>query len=282
MTGLPQNPGSSRSASSSTARCTGTLTVNLVWGNDMDVSGSYMRNSRVAVGGEVTVRVTGPVRRENKTTSGRIVFDDLPCGAYMVSAIFTGRDPLVERARREVGSTRWSYTAEITSLDGTLTMDADTNKCNFFVYDMIQQVHGSAPTYTYARRFTLGLWTRTVPDLAGSWAEHDNSANDKTEGWRNITYKGARAEPVRPGSILAISATYSDATGHVGIVSYPAPATIRAQVAGARHAVAVIMQGETISADGRRVVENDWGFRTSSSPGTNSLNSSAAGIEVKT
>ena len=282
MSRLPRNAGSSRSAGSSTARCTGTLTVNLVWGNDMDVSGSYMRNSRVTVGGEVTVRVTGPETRERKTTSGQIVFEDLPCGAYMVSAIFTGKDRLVERARREVGKTRWNYAPSITSLDGTLSMPANTNKCNFFVYDMIQQTHGSAPTYTYARRFTLGLWTRTVPDLAGSWAEHDNSANDQTEGWRNITYKGARAEAVRPGSILGISATYSDATGHVGIVSYPAPATIRAQVAGARHTVAVIMQGKTISADGRSVVENDWGFRTSSSPATNSLNSSAAGIEVKT
>lgn len=281
MTGLPANPGSRRSASSSTASCAGTLTVNLVWGNDMDVSGSYMRNSRVAVGGEVTVRVTGPEMREEKTTSGQIVFEDLPCGAYMVSAIFTGSDPLVERARRAVGSTRWNYAPAITSLDGTLTMDKNTNKCNFFVYDMIQQVHGSAPTYTYARRFTLGLWTRTVPDLAGSWAEFDNSASDKTEGWRNITYKGARAEAVRPGSILGISAAYSDATGHVGIISYPAPATIRARVAGARHTVAVIMQGKTISADGRSVVENDWGFRTSSSPATNSLNSPAAGIEVK-
>ena len=48
-----------------------------------------MRNSRVAVGGEVTVRVTGPEMREEKTTSGQIVFEDLPCGAYMVSAIFT-------------------------------------------------------------------------------------------------------------------------------------------------------------------------------------------------
>jgi hypothetical protein len=282
MTGLPKNSGSRRSASSSTAACTGTLTINLVWGNDRDVSGSYMRNSRVAVGGEVTVRVTGPIMRENRTTSGQIVFGDLPCGDYMVSAIFTGTDPLVERARREVGSTRWNYSSAITSLDGTLEMPGNTNKCNFFVYDMIQQVHGSAPTYTYARRFTFGLWTRTVPDLAGSWAEHDNSANDKTEGWRNITYRGARAEPVRPGSILGISAAYSDATGHVGIISYPAPATIRARVAGARHTVAVIMQGQTISADSRRVVENDWGFRTSSSPATNSLNSPAAGIEVKT
>ena len=281
MSRLPRNAGSNRSAGSSTARCTGALTVNLVWGNDMDVSGSYMRNSRVTVGGEVTVRVTGPETRERKTTTGRIVFDDLPCGAYMVSAIFTGTDPLVERARREVGSTRWNYAPEITSLDGTISMDGNTNKCNFFVYDMIQQVHGSAPTYTYARRFTFGLWTRTVPDLAGSWAEHDNSTSDKTEGWRNITYKGARAEAVRPGSILGISATYSDATGHVGIISYPAPATIRARVAGARHTVAMIMQGRTISADGRSVVENDWGFRTSSSPATSSLNSPAAGIEVK-
>ena len=281
MTDLPQNSGSSRSASSATAGCTGTLTVKLHWGNDKDVTGRYMKDSRVPIGGEITVRVSGPEMREEKTESGSIVFADLPCGDYTVDAIFTGTEKLAERARKEIGKTRWNYVPEITSLDGKLSLPAKTNKCNFFVYDMIQQTYGSAPTYTYARRFTLGMWTRTVPDLAGSWAEHDNSASDKTEGWENVSYKGARPTPVKPGSVLGIAASYSDATGHVGIISYPDPGQAQATVAGAKHEVTVVMQGKTVSADGRSIVEGFWGFRTSRDKEKSSLNSPDAGIEVK-
>lgn len=281
MLDLPLNGGSGQSASSATAGCTGTLLVRLHWGNDADVSGQYMRDSRVPIGGEVTVRVTGPDMREEKTTNGQITFADLPCGDYTIDAVYTGTEALTDRARRYIGNTRWNYPPAVTSLDGRLEQPANTNKCNFFIYDMIQQTFGSAPQYTYARRFTLGLWTRTVPDLAGSWAEEDNSASDQTEGWENISYKGARPTPVKPGSVLAIAASYGDATGHVGVISYPDPGQASATVQGARLEVTVVMQGKTVSADGRSVVEGIWGFRTSRDKEKSSLNSPEAGIEVK-
>jgi len=41
------------------------------------------------------------------------------------------------------------------------------------------------------------------------------------------------------------------------------------------------MPGKTISADDTSVVENEWGFRTSRNKEISSLNSSAAGVEVR-
>lgn len=281
MLDLPLNDGSAQSASSATAGCSGTLVVRLHWGNNADVASPYMRDSRVLVGGEVTVRVTGPETREDTTTDGRITFADLPCGDYTIDAIYTGQEPLADRARQEIGSVSWNHAPEVTSRDGTLKLDAKTNKCNLFIYDMIQQEFGTAPTYTYARRFTFGQWTRTVPDLASSWAAEDNTTADQTEGWENISYRGANPTPVKPGSILAIAASYGDATGHVAVISYPDPGQALATVQGARVDATVIMQGKTVSADGRSVVENDWGFRTSRNMETSSLNSPQAGIEVK-
>lgn len=102
------------------------------------------------------------------------------------------------------------------------------------------------------------------------------------EGWHNIVFKN-ESKPVKPGSILAISATYADATGHVGIVSYPkndiAGAFVRKS--GPVLPVPVLMQGQTISAAGDRVRHNNWGFRSSASPEKNSLNSPRSGIEVR-
>ncbi|SFJ54889.1 hypothetical protein [Jannaschia pohangensis] len=277
----PGNPGSNRPAGSPVAGCVGTLIVNVHWGNDANAGTPYMKDSRVKVGGVVAIALRGPSTQNVTTTTGTHTFRDIPCGDYAVGVAVDETNALVDRAKEYVGSTRWAYAPSITSLDGELSLPGRTNKCNFFIYDMIQQTYGSAPTYTYGRGGSWSPIRKTVPDLAGSWATNDNSASDPTEGWRNIDYRPPRGTPVAPGSILAIAANYSDATGHVGIVSYPEPANATQAVRGSTHTVTVVMQGQTISATGAAVVENNWGFRTSDKKETNSLNSPAAGVEVR-
>lgn len=167
-------------------------------------------------------------------------------------------------------------------MDGQFTYDGGANKCNMFVYDMLQSSGMPAPTYTYDRRGPSWLTgTATVPSLAGHWADFDNSPTDITTGWGNINFQNEQFSVI-PGSILAIGANYSNATGHVGIISYPLDGQGNEKVqVGLTKEVYIIMQGQTISAGGTSVVENDWGFRTSSHPEKNSLNSPSAGIEIE-
>lgn len=212
---------------------------------------------------------------------GEVIFQDVPCGIYTVEAEYLGKSKLVENAMKEVARTRWSHPSSTTSLDGKVSLSANTNKCSFFVYDMIQKTYGSSPTCSYWSKSNFPR--NTVPALAKHWAEHKNSYfGDETEGWHNIVFKN-ESRPVKPGSILAISATYADATGHVGIVSYPKNGIAGAfvQRSGPVLPVPVLMQGQTISAAGDRVHHNNWGFRSSASPEKNSLNSPRSGIEVR-
>ncbi len=278
---LPGNPGGDRRVGSSVAPCSGTLIVNVHWGNDADIGAPYMKDSRIKVGGPVSIVVSGPVSRTEITETGSHTFRDLPCGAYSVGVAVHRGNALVDRALTHVGQTRWAYANEITSLDGGISLPRNTNKCNFFVYDMIQQVHGSAPTYTYGRGGSWSPIRKTVPALAGSWAETDDPASDNTPGWRSINFRPPGRDAVPPGAILAIAARYADATGHVGIITYPDPASTTTRINAATRMVTVVMPGKTVSAAGSAVLHNDWGFRTSSAPEINSLNSPAAGVEVK-
>ncbi len=281
MSRLPRNPRPHRDVGTVVQACSGTLVVELHYGNDADVSAPYLKDSGVKVGGSVTVQVkSSKATRTAVSVDGIATFENLPCATYTVSATYVAAYALVDAAIGKVGSKRWGYRTAVTSYDKKLSLPANTNKCSFFIYDMIQQTYGSAPIYTYARRFTFGLWTREAPALAGQWAERDNSAGDKTKGWSDVTFTGRTGVAVAPGAILAISADYTDATGHVGIIGYPLDGTGTGTLRGGRATVVVVMQGQTISATDSAVVKNDWGFRTSSHPEKNSLNAPRAGIEV--
>jgi hypothetical protein len=282
MSRLPRNTRPHRDVGSVVQACSGTLVVELHYGNDADVQNPYLKDSGVKVGGSVTVTVkSSKATRTAVSVDGVATFEDLPCATYAVTATYVGASALVDAAVAKVASKRWGYRVAVTSYDSKLSLPANTNKCSFFIYDMIQQTYGSAPIYTYARRFTFGLWTRDTPPLAGHWAERDNGAGDKTKGWRDVTYTGRTGVAVAPGAILAISADYSDATGHVGIIGYPRDGTGTGTLRGGRATVTVVMPGRTISATDTAVVHNDWGFRTSSHPEKNSLNAPRAGIEVR-
>lgn len=277
---LPPNDASRQDFDAVVAPCSGELTVSLHYGNDADTLLPYMRDSKVLIGGEVTVKISGPIRREETTNTGEVTFSNIPCGHYMIETLFTGTDALVERALLEVGSRRWAFRKKVKSFDGKMSMRSGTNKCNFFVYDMIEQVYGSSPAYTYARRLSWLRGDNTVPALARHWAEEDNSESDPTPEWHNIQFRNGR-NPVSPGSILAIESESALASGHVGIIAYPENGQGLAQVTNACHHTVVIMQGRTISANSEQVVNNDWGFRTSVNDGQNSINYPSAGVEVK-
>jgi len=287
---LPANPGGAEAAGSAVASCKGTLVVTVNYGQNADAGGIYMKDSGVRVGGPVKVKVIGPETREELTTIGQVTFRELICGDYSIEASYDGTDPLVETAKGRIGSTRWNFAVETTSLDRRFTMPAMRNKCSFFVYDMIQSTYGTAPVMTYQRGTNsfMGRYSPfwgTLPALADDWAEDDNSADDETEGWRNIDFGPPRGTAVPPGAVLAIEIAYSDATGHVAIVAYPEDGSADGEVRGARHRATVLMQGRSISDSGEGIVHNDWGFRTMKDGAptgpTTSLRSPDAGIEVK-
>lgn len=62
----------------------------------------------------------------------------------------------------------------------------------------------------------------------------------------------------KPGDIIAYRHQYSDATGHVGIISYPKPAIKRVFVAEeTSNVVNLIMERQTISAGNQTIDENN-------------------------
>jgi RHS repeat-associated protein len=110
----------------------------------------------------------------------------------------------------------------------------NTNKCNLFVHDVLveagvgQAMANGGVLYNY-----FGIGEPKYPILAGQWA--DPSYDIK--GWRVVT------GPVIPGDIIAEAHNYSDATGHVGIVTGNNLST----------SASSLRQGV--------IVENSWGFR---------------------
>lgn len=137
-----------------------------------------------------------------------------------------GGDPLVDNARLEVGSANWAV------VSNRPPYPAGTNKCNLFVYEMANRAGKSVPMFDRWSWSNFGYVD--YPPLAGQWA--DPSVD--IPGWEVVT------DP-QPGDVAAIAHNYSDATGHVAIVSGP---------------------NTTISANSNEIVENDWGFRPGQTP----------------
>ncbi len=137
-------------------------------------------------------------------------------------------EQLVAGARSQVGRTEWAKSAS------RGPYPEGTNKCNLFVYEMLQN-QGMAPPKK--KRWVFG---KKYPPLAGDWGDKDA----KIPGWEVVSTP-------KPGDVVAIKNLSSfagdiiGATGHVGIVS------------GDR---------TTISADKNAIVENDWGFREGQAP----------------
>ena len=140
---------------------------------------------------------------------------------------------IIPTAKKYVGSATWAYSANKPPY-GT-----NTNKCNLFVYDALNQAGASVQMKKRDRGFWKGLITKRYvkhPPLAGQWANPSVSI----PGWKVVTTP-------QVGDVAAEAIQYSNATGHVGIVS-------EVTMGG--------KSGKTISATDKQVVENDWGFRS--------------------
>ncbi len=142
------------------------------------------------------------------------------------SGASTLEEPTVLEARKQIGSKAWAFDAD------RPPYPPNTNKCNLFVYEAL---NNSGKPVAMNERFSFRrLGNVQYPPLAGQWADPDA----EIPGWKVVT------EP-KPGDVAAIRQNYSDASGHVAIVSG---------------------DETTVSATGTEVVENDWGFREGQKP----------------
>jgi len=126
-------------------------------------------------------------------------------------------------AQKHVGSGAWSESAN------KPPYPPGTNKCNLFVYEVLNAA--GTPVPMKIRFSWRNFGNVSYPPLAGQWADPDVTI----PGWEVVQ------NPL-PGDVAAQKISYSDASGHVGIVTGP---------------------GKTVSAssDTGTIVENNWGFR---------------------
>jgi cell wall-associated NlpC family hydrolase len=126
-------------------------------------------------------------------------------------------------AKKHVGSTAWDHQAS------RPPYSSGTNKCNLFVYEVLNAAGMPVPMKI---RFSWREFGNVkYPPLAGQWAD----PHVEIPGWEVVTNP-------RPGDVVAMKEDYSDASGHVGIVTGPGTSASVSSLTGT-------------------VVENDWGFR---------------------
>ncbi|MBK8055426.1 MAG: CHAP domain-containing protein [Saprospiraceae bacterium] len=150
---------------------------------------------------------------------------------HVSKGVIAIRKKIVEIAKSYVGSEDWAVKAEKDQFG------SNTNKCNKFVYDVHMEagVDDGQPNLMNPTG-TLIPFVDDVfgPVLAGQWAD----PSYEIPGWKVVSYP-------KPGDVIAIPMPGGDGySGHVGIVT------------GAR------AYRNTISANAKVVVQNNWGFRT--------------------
>lgn len=119
-----------------------------------------------------------------------------------------------------------------------------------FIFETVNTAGFSVPRR--ARFSWSRLETVWHPPLAGEWAE-----SSAIGSWEPT-------DSPEPGDIIAQAISYADATGHVGIVSYPEQIqSITAEVAeNQANQTRVDLHRRTISAGATEVLSNDWGYRS--------------------
>jgi hypothetical protein len=136
---------------------------------------------------------------------------------------------IADLAKSKVGSQDWNFDKEKDNFD------ANTNKCNKFVYDILKQ-SGASPGTPNGNIVKKLLGGQGSPPTAAQWAD----PNYNIPNWRVLQ----PGESPEPGDVVAQKINYITATGHVGIV-----------VGG----------GQTVSQVSTPieiVAQTDWGFRT--------------------
>ncbi len=141
------------------------------------------------------------------------------------------RSMIAENARSYQGSTDWNYDVE----NGNFP--AGSNKCNLFCYDVLTESGASPerPNGNSVRRLFGGGY----PPTAEQWAD----SNYDIPGWEPLS---ANQTPMA-GDVAAQQINYSDATGHVAIVTDERLTT------------------GTSSVPPESIKQSNWGFRPSQS-----------------
>lgn len=192
---------------------------------------------------EATVELIGPSPRKGSTDRyGRVVFDDLQPGGYEINVTYEKKNAMVDQALPHVKSVDWAVSAKRTPYP------RGANKCNLFIYEM-----GNASGFSVPKRerFSISQWeTVWYPPLAGEWANDSATIG----GWSMISEADAA-----PGDIVAEAVNYADATGHVGLISYPVPNGMSMQLAPGQKAFApVSLERRVISAGSDEILNNDY------------------------
>ncbi|MET0383420.1 MAG: carboxypeptidase regulatory-like domain-containing protein [Burkholderiaceae bacterium] len=194
----------------------------------------------------VKVTLTGPVTRTLATdAAGSAKFVDLPPGKYDVSARYDRPNALVDLAAGHVGDADWAVSK------ARAPFPEETNKCNLFVYEMATGAGYAVPQKPHVKLYGLGA-TVMLPPNAGSWAS-------PTESIGTSMVVGSP----EPGDIVAWShPEYTDATGHVAIVSYPKPAAPRSKTLkpGEDGSLDMTLRRQVIGANQYTVDEDDHHF----------------------
>jgi len=192
-----------------------------------------------------SVTITGPITKTLTTdATGLAKFADLPSGSYTITSKYVGRHALVDQARSYIGNTDWATDKERPPLP------RNTRKCDQFVYEITTGAGYAVPQKPHDRKkFGISFGTVMLPSNAGDWADAASAI---------ITFSSVPAP--EPGDIVAYSNPhYTDATGHVGIHTYPKdskPDSVTL-APGADVGAKQIIRRQTVSAADLSVVEND-------------------------
>lgn len=190
-----------------------------------------------------TVELIGPTPKTAITAaSGLVKFTDLEPGAYEIKVSYTKKHPVVDKALESVGNTTWAVNADRSPYP------SGANKCNLFVYEMARAAEYDVPQRTrWSWSKLSNVW---YPPLAGEWANNSQSVGS----WAPVTEGEAE-----PGDMVAESVSYSNATGHVGVVSYPKPNSKTKTLSEGEHANdEVTMERQVISAGSDEILNNDY------------------------
>gem|GEM_PF-5045324 len=139
------------------------------------------------------------------------------------------RRNIATNALTQVGSEKWRKDVKKDNFK------KEKNKCNKFVYDILTD-EGASPN-------TPNGWLGGSPPTAEQWADPDF----RIDGWKVVQ----NSEP-KPGDVVAQKIKYSDATGHVAIVTTVVP-TKNGGYTG--------FSVGTSSHLGGNIAHTNWGFR---------------------
>ncbi len=194
-------------------------------------------------GAEVSIQGPTPVTLTTGET-GRVTVEGLLPGKYTISASYGGRNDLVDLARSKLGSTDWARA----KAHGDIP--ADMNKCNVFVYDMATGAGYGVPKVPHEKFWGFGQ-TVMLPPLAGDWADS-----------AKVIGKSTVVGLPEPGDVAAWAHSFSNASGHVAIVSYPAPSDPRERdlKPDEQASVRLTMRRQTVGASEFKIVEDTVHF----------------------